>query len=81
MAFFRKVVQPAAASDVLPVLAEPKPGVTDAEVVAYLRSVGAAAVDVIAPGFISALARRAILHDIGKIAHVHVKTLKEPRTA
>jgi hypothetical protein len=68
-------------SEEIPVLVEPKPGISDAEVAERLRGAGAEVVDIIAPGFVSALARRAALRKVAEIAFVHVKAPKQPRTA
>jgi hypothetical protein len=83
MPLLRKVTTRAAEEDGggIAVLIEPKPGVSDAEVAEYLRGAGAEAVDIIAPGFISALAGRATLGDVAEIAFVHVKATKQPRSA
>lgn len=63
------------------VLAEPKPGFSDADVVEELRACGGRRVRVLAPGFISAHAVRSSLHRVAGVAHVHVKAEKQPRTA
>ena len=83
MPLFRKVTPVPIEDDSseLPVLVEPKPGVSDAEVANCLRGAGAESVNIIAPGFVSALAGRTALRRVADIAFVHVKAPKQPRSA
>lgn len=65
------------ADELLPVMLEPLPGHSDQEVVAWLTREGARDVMVLAPGFISALMRRAVLKAAEVIAYVHIKPRKQ----
>lgn len=65
--------------DEIDVLVEPTAGHTTEEVAGALREVGAADVDVLAPGFVSARATRAALRSLEPIAIAHPKPTKAPR--
>ena len=63
----------------LDVLVEPTAGHTVEEVVDRLREVGAANVEVLSPGFVSARATRDALRSLESIAIAHPKATKSPR--
>jgi hypothetical protein len=60
------------------ILAEPLPGHHDAEIAARLRDLGARAVEVLAPGFVSATLARGRLSELDDIASVGIKPRKRP---
>jgi hypothetical protein len=60
------------------VMAEPLPGHDTDEVVARLRAAGAQAIDVLAPGFVSASLERRRLRALEDVAEVQIKPRKRP---
>lgn len=58
---------------------EPRPGHTDEDVLKVLKQHGASEVEVIAPGFISAVAPGEVLRTAEAVAHVHVKPQQQMR--
>jgi hypothetical protein len=63
---------------VVPVLAEPRPGHGEAEVVGRLRAIGASRIEVLAPGFVSASLEQGRLGELEDIAEVGIKPRKRP---
>ena len=63
---------------VVPVLAEPRPGHDDAELVGRLRAIGASRIEVLAPGFVSASIEHGRLAELEDIAEVGIKSRKRP---
>ncbi|MDF2780515.1 MAG: hypothetical protein K0S96_319 [Geminicoccaceae bacterium] len=63
---------------VVPVLAEPRPGHDEAEVVGRLRAIGASRIEVLAPGFVSASLEQGRLAELEDIAEVGIKPRKRP---
>ena len=81
MAYLKKVqVEQIANGEELSALVEPKPGHSNNEVITVLEESGAAKVTELAPGFISAQAKMAILRAIEDIAYVHIKLHKTVRS-
>jgi hypothetical protein len=75
--FVRRTLTPPALSESFqPVLVEPRAGHSDRDVVALLERAGAREVDVLAPGFISALLRSSAFQALAEIADVHPKPVK-----
>ena len=64
--------------EVVAVLAEPRPGHDEAEVVGRLEALGASRIEVLAPGFVSAALARGRLSQLEDIAQVGVKPRKRP---
>ena len=62
---------------VVSVLVEPRPGHSDEEVVAALKQQGAQDIDILSPGFISALVTPAAASLLSAIADVHKKVVKQ----
>ena len=57
----------------IPIMAEPRKGHTDDEVVDTLQRIGATDIKILAEGFISAKLSKNKFHDMECIAHVHIK--------
>ena len=64
--------------EVVAVVAEPRPGHDEAEVVGRLKALGASRIEVLAPGFVSAALARGRLGELEDIAQVGVKPRKRP---
>jgi hypothetical protein len=64
----------------LRVTLEPLPGHFDREVVSELRAVGADSIEVVAPGFVSAIAPESALDRLRAVALVHIKAEKALRS-
>lgn len=64
--------------EVVPVLVEPLPGHDDAEVVGRLQAIGASRIEILAPGFVSAVVERGRFGQLEDIAQVGVKARKRP---
>lgn len=60
------------------VMAEPLPGHDTDEVVARLQAAGAQAIDVLAPGFVSASLERGRLSALEDVAEINIKPRKRP---
>jgi hypothetical protein len=60
------------------VMAEPLPGHDTEEVVTRLRAAGAQAIEVLAPGFVSAALERGRLCELEDVAEINVKPRKRP---
>lgn len=61
------------------VLVEPKPGNSDTEVVCLLQKGGAAFVEILAPGFISAQVPYGLLETLEPVAYVEQQSEKQLR--
>jgi hypothetical protein len=74
---FRRVTRdPSHDREIVGAIVQPKPNVSDADVVAYLESRGASGIANLAPGFLSVSASRAALREAESIATVEVKGTK-----
>jgi hypothetical protein len=68
-----------AATQPVPVIVEPRAGYTDQDVVSRLAALDAAAVTVVAPGFISAELAPAAFPSVESVATVSPKARKQTR--
>ncbi len=76
---FKKLTTPREHRDEssVPVMVEPRKGITDQELMQKLENSGAEHVKLVAPGFISADAKPSILGGLEKFAYVHVKPAQQ----